>query len=341
MEVLTSEKTDIELNKPNASKQEKLQKNSSCSDTKSNENKDSKNLKSHKALHFFRKNNQSCVHCKECLKFPEIVKLHSKNKKTPPITTNDGTKYLDRIVRDHLDSTLHDECHKAYEQATFTKAEILTKTPIGITVSQANLNLANHVGKLMLHVYSGAQKLTLSTNTFPTRVVTGNLAENFDFNHPELQEMIDLQYVTPAGHRELLEVIVQCHKAELAKQLCSTLASSLRCDGSVDRVQIDKIYTMLKVITKEGSEELYFLGATEPEERGAQGVLGAVQKGCENTVGTSANDVFTTISSIVTDGAKVNTGEEKGLWTKFEEFLKTLNAGNDQPLLKIWCSAHR
>jgi len=63
------------------------------------------------------------------------------------------------------------------------------------------------------------------------------------------------------------------------------LALSIRCDGSVDRTQIDKIFVQLKSLNKMGKEEQYFLGAAEPEERGAKGICGAVETACINTVG--------------------------------------------------------
>lgn len=304
--------------------------------------KPDKNFKNHESLKFFHFQGQKNVHCKECLLFPEIIKLNSTSKRPPPITTQNGTKYLVKIVKEHLESKAHKECHTAYLQSKLNTSEILTTTPIGKTLSQANLTVANQIGRLMYHVYCSAKKLTLSAMTFPARVVVGTVAENFEFDKFELKEHShNFKYVTPAAHKQFLESIVQCHRESLASQLLSSLAMSLRCDGSVDRLQVDKVYNMIKSISKNGSEEMYFLGAFEPVERGATGLLGAVKEGCSNTIGESSIDVFKGISSFVTDGTIVNTGEKSGLWKIFEDYVKSLNPETNQPLLKIWCSAHR
>lgn len=265
----------------------------------------------------------------------------------PPITLESGTKFIEQIAQNHLDTIMHKECYKAFQQSKLTRAEVKHNTPIGRFIHQANLSLANHIGKLMIYVYGGAKKLTLSGNTFPARVVTGNSAENFDVNNFSLKDFEqNLQYVNPTSFKEFLEFIVKCHRPDLEQELNSSLAISLRCDGSVDRTQIDKIYTMAKTISKTGSEELYFLGAAEPEEKGAKGMLEAVKHGCDGTLGTSSNGMLKQTSSLVTDGASVNTGEKEGLWKLFDKFLKSLtlddkDAPKIPPLLKIWCSAHR
>lgn len=209
--------------------------------------------------------------------------------------------------------------------------------------------LANKIGKLSVHTYGSAKRLTLSANTFPARVVMGNLAENFNFGSSD-KEYNDFQYVTPTSFRELFEIIVECDRSRFEELLNSAMAISLRCDGSVDRKQIDEIYSMMKVISDTGSQELYFLGAAEPQERGAKGLLGAVIEGCANTIGETVDKrkvapLMKKISSMITDGAAVNTGEKNGLWVLFEKYLKSLIEAEEEfilpPLLKIWCEVHR
>lgn len=301
------------------------------------------NIKNNKSLEFFRSNSRNYVRCKECLKFPELVKLNTKNKKAPAISMPSGTQYRANIVKDHLVSKVHTECHKAFMQSQIDSSQILTSTPIGISIYKANVQLANHIGKLMLIAYSSCKKLTLSANTFPARVFVGNAAENFNFDNFKINKSaFNFNYVSPAAHKDFLETIVESHRADLAKQITSSLAVSIRSDGSVDRVQIDKIYTMAKAISDQGVEKNYFLGAAEPTERGANGLLGALKKGCQATVGSSAaNDIFKITSSIVTDGTNANIGEKAGLWKILDDYIKSLNPEAVQPLLKIWCGAHR
>jgi len=45
------------------------------------------------------------------------------------------------------------------------------------------------------------------------------------------------------------------------------------------------------------------------------------------------------VSSFVTDGASVNTGQKKGLWTLIENERKTDKI--KVPIMKIWCAVHR
>lgn len=45
------------------------------------------------------------------------------------------------------------------------------------------------------------------------------------------------------------------------------------------------------------------------------------------------------VSSIVTDGTNVKTGDKHSLWELFEK--ETKSTGSEIPLIKIWCAAHR
>lgn len=121
---------------------------------------------------------------------------------------------------------------------------------------------------------------------------------------------------------------------------------SLRYDGSVDRSQIDKIYILLKIITKKGEQEQYFLGSGQVCKRGAEGLLEAIESAIRNNVGEATMEyILRNISSIVTDGANVNIGTKGGLWVlienKWRTTVSTSNINSNIPLQKIWCAAHR
>ena len=133
-------------------------------------------------------------------------------------------------------------------------------------ISNANEKLANKMGTLMLQAYNDAKKLTLSAYSWPSRLVAAQIASEFIFNNEQHEVKLDLQYISLAYHRELLQVIVDSHRQTLANTIKEALASSLRCDGSVDRTQVDKIFTMLKIIDKDADEKLLFVGAKEPEK---------------------------------------------------------------------------
>ena len=56
--------------------------------------------------------------------------------------------------------------------------------------------------------------------------------------------------MNPSCDRELLQIILNSHRKTLVNTIKESFASSLLCDGSVDRTQVDKIFIMLKVIDK-------------------------------------------------------------------------------------------
>ena len=93
---------------------------------------------------------------------------------------------------------------------------------------------------------------------------------------------------------------------------------------------------MAKVITKSGQQEQYFLGASEPQIRGAKDVMDAVESACRNTVGeAAAAHLFKNTSSLATDGAAINTGDKGGFWALFEKKRKEECADRLIPLLKF------
>lgn len=79
---------------------------------------------------------------------------------------------------------------------------------------------------------------------------------------------------------------------------------------------------------------LFFL---EPEEHGAKGYYAAVK--CAINYPYEFEKILRTMSSIVTDGASINTGSRNGLWALLEE--DKTNGSSATPLLKIWCAVHR
>jgi len=130
---------------------------------------------------------------------------------------------------------------------------------------------------------------------------------------------------------------VEADIINLKNKLKKCLAIYLRCDGSVDRTQIDNIHVLAKVVTEKGDIELIFIGFEEPKNKGASGHYDAIQI----AVGQFINwkEVLHLVSSFVTDGANINVGNKNGLWALLEnerqqELVKI-------PLMKIWCSVHR
>ena len=125
-----------------------------------------------------------------------------------------------------------------------------------------------------------------------------------------------------------------------------SLVIILRCDQSVDRTHIGKIYLMVKAISKDRENNI-FLGAGEPKERGAVGVHKAILSACSAMLGkniegeeeallTQSKKVFHHASSFVTDSSSVNTGKRNGLWALIDcDFNLPLGNEVPTPMIKI------
>lgn len=287
-------------------------------------------------------NNQSFryVRCKVCIANPSVVKMFCTKKGMPSIATAEGTRYRTRSLEEHFKSKHHEETKKA---ESFKNMQLnQNKESIDFHISQANKHLANHIGKLILQVFTDAKKLTISAYSWPAIYVSGEASHHFDFNEksePTIPKNIELQYVNPNSHLELMSAVVKSYD-EFEEKLISALAISIRIDGSVDRTQIDKIYILLKVIASNGENELLFLGIGQQNERGAVGLMNAVKNGIKSNVSEKVYKIiFQNTSSICTDGTNVNSGEKNGLWKLFEDEVRKM--GSNLALLKVWCSSHR
>ena len=77
---------------------------------------------------------------------------------------------------------------------------------------------------------------------------------------------------------------------------------SLRSDGSLDRTNVDKIYTLAKLIDKVGNKSLIYLGIGEPLERGSIGIFNTMIKSMEYLLGSNVTHLIMKYdSSLVTD----------------------------------------
>lgn len=170
----------------------------------------------------------------------------------------------------------------------------------------------------MIQVYHDAKKLTLSANSFPGRMLTSEMAAKFMMTNSlpssKSVETGNIQCLFPNHHREFLQSILDSDRTRISEKLTKqALAISLHCDGSVDRTQTNKTYVMAKVVTKV-AEELYFLGADEPPERGAKGMLAAAKSACSKTIGK--NSFKTCLEQYICSGHR---------WHKFKHWRKVRN----------------
>ena len=167
--------------------------------------------------------------------------------------------------------------------------------------------------------------------------MAAQMASEFIFNNEQHNISLDLQYINTSCHRQLLQIIVDSHRKTLANTIKESFASSLRCDGSADRTQVDKIFTMLKIIDKDANEQLSFVGAKEPEQTGAAGRLNTLKDSCTETEAGMDFSILQEVSSIVTDGTNMNNGEKGGLWVLLEKLRQQQVPEKESlvPLIKI------
>lgn len=158
----------------------------------------------------------------------------------------------------------------------------------------------------------------------------------------------------------ILECIVDSNKPATANKINTCLALSLRCDGSVDRTNMDKIYVLAKIINSKGGLETLFIGVGEKTNRKADGLLDAVKKAINSQNPDLYKPIMKKMSSFVTDGAPENIGSPENvlsstssvitdttaendnssnLWKLMD--IETRKCGSDINVMKIWCAAHR
>ena len=193
------------------------------------------------------------------------------------------------------------------------------------------------VDGLMINVFNNAKKLTLSAWSWPSREVANmisgavDVTQDFEKFYPSNSK---LQYVTPTQHNNFLSCIVLADKTRVKAKIESSLALSLRCDSSVDRRSIDNCHVLAKIINQDGKPELLFLGLDEPKARGMPGYVQAVKDAVNLT--SRWSDVARKMTSIVTDGTNLNTGDRTSLWASPTAEQEAYGL----PLVKVWCIAH-
>ena len=278
------------------------------------------------------------VRCNLCRKQEAIVKTFRKSKRIPALCTLEGTILRKMILIRHLESEMHKKAVEGNNVSHFSSAEKVQKTHLGSMINKSNAQVKNKVAGLMINVFNNAKKLTLSAWSWPSREVANMMSETVDVTQDF--EVFDpsnstLQYVTPTQNNNFLRCIVMADKTEVKKKIENSLALSLRCDCSVDRRRIDNCHVLAKIVNKDGKPELLFLGLDEPKARGTPGYVQAVKDAVNLT--SSWPDVARKMTSIVTDGTNLNTGDKNSLWAS----LTLEHEAYGLPLFKVWCIAHR
>lgn len=291
----------------------------------------------------FRSNNKEYIRCQICTKYPETIKLYVYNKKIPAIATENGTLYRSDVVEKHILTEYHAACDRVEMIKRLDHSDDNINS-IEFSMKKAMANQANHIGKIMIQVFTDAKLMTTAAYNWPARYVTNEAANAFIFNESAssiIPKNISLNYINPTQHHNMLKYIIEADHENIKTQIKQCLAISLRVDGSIDRSQKDKIYVLAKIISNTGEMKLIFLGMCEQLEPGARGLFKATLDAMINMFsrGFVYEIILPKVSSICTDGTNVNTGEKGGLWVYLEKEIAETKS--NIPLTKIWCVAHR
>jgi len=288
-----------------------------------------------------RVNKRKHIRCQICAKYPHIVKQFYPRKPLA-IASERGTRAVADVLTEHLNTKCDAACAEADRVNSLINEE-RPSTSMEVSIRNANRKNVSHVGKLMVQVYLDAKLLNLPAHNWPARYVSGEASFAYAYDaenqsHPTIPENINLQYVNPVCHLDLMSSIVKSYHQDFLKKIDDAWAISLRVDGSVDFTQIDKIYVMAKVINLDGSSELLFIGVGKQTQRKAIGLKNAVMAAIEATI-KDPKRLLRKVSSLCTDGTNVNTGDKSSLWLLLDQEMVSIDS--EIPLLKIWCAAHR
>lgn len=201
-------------------------------------------------------------------------------RKPLAIASQTGTRIDSNTLNEHIQSKCHKACVEA-DRIDSLRSEAGSNTSLEVSMRNVNRQKVTYVGKLLIQVYLDAKLLNLSAHGWSARYVGGEASSTYDSgNHssPTVAENINLQYVNPHGHLELMSSIVKSYHNDFLEKINEAWAISLRINGSVDFTQIDKIYVMAKVINLNGSSELLFIGVEEQKQRKAIGFKNAVME---------------------------------------------------------------
>lgn len=283
------------------------------------------------------------IRCKVCSRFPKIVSRYTNNI-IPRIAQNIGAQFRSKTLELHLATKYHAECLKADKlKPLIHETNPKNRTTLDNMILGGQAKVANIIGRRAISVYADAKCLSNSARSWAARQMAEQFAECFEYNdvvkNEENIRKISMNYLNPNFHAEILDCITSAEKNMIANKLKNCISLSLRMDGSVDRTCLDKIYVIAKTVNPSGKLESIFVGVGVQTERKASGLFEAMKR----IINYNGEDLYELcmkkMTSFVTDGAGVNTGERSGLWAIIDQEAKRI--GVAQKIVKIWCAAHR
>lgn len=187
----------------------------------------------------------------------------------------------------------------------------------------------------MITVFNDAKRITLSAWSWPSREVTSQLAANFK-ERGNAEATIDLLYLNPSHHADLLNSIVRSDLDRFKMVLSTSLAISLRIDGSVDRMQKHNVYVLMHVVNGDGKMKTFFLGFDVPKGNSALSYHLAIKNITAEVL--PWDFLLSMTTSLATDGEKKMTGHLHGLWQRMKGEKEETSS---EPFTTTWCVGHR
>ena len=125
------------------------------------------------------KTGEHSIRCDACFKYPHVVKIYTRRSKISSIASESGTRYRSEVADSHVKKQYHIESVKALRLASISASNLTTSGAMEISVQKGNEMLAKKIGRLMIHIFNDAKRLTLTPHSFPSHMIAEILLNNF------------------------------------------------------------------------------------------------------------------------------------------------------------------
>lgn len=316
--------------------------------------------------------------CNVCSEFNDVAQKASGNNQPVPYASKCGVRTEGKEGARRLVQHIEGRAHVAALESKSLRESFSRQSDSHPWLNIVKKHRSHEVGKLIrmaMDIYNDTMSETVSGYSWPSRNLTNerssqlvNLFSN-DWNttvHPFVPTGMDMHYTNTDSYYEMLACIAEVLKSDALKQVQESDGFGVQIDGSSDRQQLGVKFVTARIV-KNGSISTHFLGAVEPHEKGADGLLEALVQALQNPgeasrtkqspdIGGNCMEDDTCISrqekklqnkrtqlsapifekmlSVTTDGESANTGKLTGLW-------KQLGDGLQRFILCLWCVCHR
>jgi hypothetical protein len=318
------------------------------------------------------------ITCNVCYNFEDAARKASLTGSVP-YASSIGVRTEGQLGAKRLIAHLKSKAHRAaldMQQLQTQFHRQSDKHPWLHILKKHRVEETAHLIRLAMDCYNDTMCETVSGFSWPSRSLTtlqsDRLVHQFSQDwdcvfQPFQPTPSEMHYRDQSVYCEMLSCVADVCRSRVIQELHDCDAMGIQIDGSCDRQQLSIKFVTARIITN-GVICTRFLGAMEPTERGASGLLEALGRSLEQpadpstlrfkdqsdddvndtqTDDTGRNDlladvkmpdfkapIFHKVLSLSTDGEAANTGSNAGLWRKLTDELGRF-------ILCIWCVCHR